>query len=415
MATAPTTVPAAGAALPTPPTTTDPTTFDTRADAFFTALPGLQTSENALAANVFTNATTAYNNTLEAAADAAAAASSAALAATYAGAIAWVSGTSYAIGDKRWSLINAVVYRRLTTGAGTTDPSLDTTNWAVYSTATPVQLVTGLVQLAIAGGAYALTNTTTQSAATNLCLYSRQFDLWTFTGTGSVTANAAMGYDGTTSMDLLSDTDAGAGSAHVQAPWITVANDSNSASASVHLKAGTAASTTLALYFTGGTTVTSYATVTWGATPSVAAVNGTAALTHLGAGVYRVSITAANNSTGNTSSLVRIFIAGTLASVNGTVYADMAQMELGTVVTSEIVTTTAAVTRSDGVVAPSRLVLPASPLANDVVECVVGNGILTNVIDPNGQTLEGVAGPVQLDGGQPMKLQFINSTWKRKL
>lgn len=409
----PVAIPAAGLPIPDP---VDRATFSAR------KLEQIRWANNEYATYSYNLGLAAYSNALDArvsattaAADAAASASSAALAATYAGAIAWVSGTSYAIGDKRWSLINGVVYRRLTAGAGTTDPSLDTTNWAVYSTATPVQLVTGLVQLAIAGGAYALTNTTAQSAATNLCLYSRQFDLWTLTGTGSVTANAAMGYDGTTSMDLLSDTDAGAGSAHVQAPGITVANNSNSASASVHLKAGTAASTTLALYFTGGTTVTSYATVTWGATPSVAAVNGTAALTHLGAGVYRVSITAANNSTGNTTSLVRIFIAGTLASVNGTVYADMAQMELGTVVTSEIVTTTAAVTRSDGVVAPSRLVLPASPLANDVVECVVSNGILTNVIDPNGQTLEGVAGPVQLDGGQPMKLQFINSTWKRKL
>lgn len=48
-----------------------------------------------------------------------------------AGAIAWVSGTTYAIGNVRYSPINFLAYRRKTAGAGTTDPSLDTTNWAL--------------------------------------------------------------------------------------------------------------------------------------------------------------------------------------------------------------------------------------------------------------------------------------------
>lgn len=48
------------------------------------------------------------------------------------GVVLWVSGTTYAIGDKRLSPINSTTYRRLTSGAGTTDPSLDATNWAVY-------------------------------------------------------------------------------------------------------------------------------------------------------------------------------------------------------------------------------------------------------------------------------------------
>ena len=46
-----------------------------------------------------------------------------------AGAVAWVSGTTYAIGDTRYSPINFQTYRRKTTGAGTTDPSADSTNW----------------------------------------------------------------------------------------------------------------------------------------------------------------------------------------------------------------------------------------------------------------------------------------------
>ena len=62
------------AALPTPPSTASPANFDTRADAFLAALPTFQTEQNALAANVFANAT-----------DAAASATTAATATTQAG------------------------------------------------------------------------------------------------------------------------------------------------------------------------------------------------------------------------------------------------------------------------------------------------------------------------------------------
>lgn len=51
-----------------------------------------------------------------------------------AGAIAnsvWVSGTTYAVGDVRYSPIDFLNYRRKTAGAGTTDPSADTTNWVL--------------------------------------------------------------------------------------------------------------------------------------------------------------------------------------------------------------------------------------------------------------------------------------------
>jgi hypothetical protein len=46
-----------------------------------------------------------------------------------ANAAAWVSGTTYAIGDVVYSPIDYQDYRRKTDGAGTTDPSADTTNW----------------------------------------------------------------------------------------------------------------------------------------------------------------------------------------------------------------------------------------------------------------------------------------------
>lgn len=61
------------------------------------------------------------------------AAISAAAAASTANAVAWVSGATYTAGDVRYSLLNFQSYRRLITGTGTTDPSLDTTNWTQIS------------------------------------------------------------------------------------------------------------------------------------------------------------------------------------------------------------------------------------------------------------------------------------------
>lgn len=56
----------------------------------------------------------------------------------------WVSGTNYAIGNVRWSPANYLNYRRITTGAGTTDPSADSTNWKL---AHPVVAFVNLGQL----------------------------------------------------------------------------------------------------------------------------------------------------------------------------------------------------------------------------------------------------------------------------
>lgn len=71
--------------LPTPPSTTSPGNFDTRADAFLGALPTFQTEENALASNIFNNATDAANSATAAASSASAASSSASAASTSAG------------------------------------------------------------------------------------------------------------------------------------------------------------------------------------------------------------------------------------------------------------------------------------------------------------------------------------------
>lgn len=158
--------------LPIPPSTSSPTDFDTKADAFLGALPTYQTEENALANNVFLNATDAASSASNAASSSTSASTqatnaalsavnasnSAALAASASGASIWVSGSTYSVGDVRYSPVTNRVYRRLTNGSGTTDPSLDNTNWGVIDNGYIVVTVTTTSVNAIAGMHYVLTN-----------------------------------------------------------------------------------------------------------------------------------------------------------------------------------------------------------------------------------------------------------------
>lgn len=103
-------------ALPTPPSRQDPTNFNDRADAFLSALPQFATEANLVASETNIASTNAVN------------ANQAVIAAT--NITKWVSGTTYANGAVVWSPINGLGYRRITaSGSGTTDPSLDTTNY----------------------------------------------------------------------------------------------------------------------------------------------------------------------------------------------------------------------------------------------------------------------------------------------
>jgi hypothetical protein len=105
-----------------------------------TALPTFATEANALQVDVnaqqvsaaaqVTLATTQAN--LSAAQATQSAASAAASAASSTASI-WVSGTTYAIGNVRFSPVSFQSYRRKTAGAGTTDPSTDSTNWVILA------------------------------------------------------------------------------------------------------------------------------------------------------------------------------------------------------------------------------------------------------------------------------------------
>lgn len=129
---------------PTPPTTPPPipqradrSTFSARVDAGFTWFVTLISEVYSLAQNAFNNATeaatsagAASTSAITATTQATNASNSANAAAATAGATLWVSGTSYtAYTSNVISPANGKTYRRLITGAGTTDPSLDATNW----------------------------------------------------------------------------------------------------------------------------------------------------------------------------------------------------------------------------------------------------------------------------------------------
>ena len=128
------TAPTAISALPEAPSTNDPANFDSEGDAFVASLATLRTETNSISTVNYNNAVDCYNNAVAAAASQVAAAASEAAAAASSGATIWVSGTTYAIGNVRFSPINFLSYRRTTNGAGTTDPSLDSTNWAIIGT-----------------------------------------------------------------------------------------------------------------------------------------------------------------------------------------------------------------------------------------------------------------------------------------
>lgn len=116
----PVTVPPSVTPAPSPaPSRGDRSTFSTRVDALMNWLSNAAAQFSDLADNV-------YSNTLVANTAAATAESTVNI-------TKWVSGTTYAEGNVTWSPIDFLAYRRKLAGAGTTDPSADSTNWAAIT------------------------------------------------------------------------------------------------------------------------------------------------------------------------------------------------------------------------------------------------------------------------------------------
>ena len=136
-------------ALPTPPSTSIPATFDTLADAFVAALPQLVTETNILAGEVVADRDSAEASNISAQAQVGLAAdqvtlatdqvtlatAQAVLATNAANAAVATIGVSlwtnvaYSAGDVRYSGINFLTYRRKSAGTYNLDPALDATRW----------------------------------------------------------------------------------------------------------------------------------------------------------------------------------------------------------------------------------------------------------------------------------------------
>ena len=116
--------------LPTPvPQSTDPVNFAPRADAFLAALPGFATAVNLQAEENNKAAAAAAASAAASAASASSARSASDLAVASAAAKQWSAATTYATGDLAWSPLSGLIYRRVTAGKSTTDPSADLASW----------------------------------------------------------------------------------------------------------------------------------------------------------------------------------------------------------------------------------------------------------------------------------------------
>lgn len=159
-------------AAPPVPNSDDPINdFDDQWEAFNAWVSAsLQPGVNAAVAEIALQALAAAASAAAAALSEIAAAAAAASAIATAGASVWISGTTYAIGEVRWSPANLQSYRRSTAGAGTTDPSLDTTNWVrlgdTSGLGSPIASAATVVLNSSLGDFFHITGTTTITAIT---------------------------------------------------------------------------------------------------------------------------------------------------------------------------------------------------------------------------------------------------------
>lgn len=290
----------------------------------------------------------------------------------------------------------------------------DASNFVVANSLGPFNIVTAAVQTAVSGQRYSLQGTTTEGAATNLLLWSEQFNnaVWTKTGS-SVTANSTSNPNG----DLLADTlTNSAGAASLMAQAVTVsASSTNDYYASLFIKKGTSSTATLNVFYTGNTENDLTFNFDTGVLTG-AAYPGESIAQFYGDGWWRIGFRILRDASASRTSIAfRIWESQRGTGVAGkTTYFWGAMLEAGATPTSYVISEGTQGVRSAGLVPPQRLVFPTSPAANAFVSVQIGNGLYTNVIHTNGQTFEGASGPLLLDTNNTgcLDCQFINGTWR---
>ena len=181
-----------------------------------------------------------------------------------------------------------------------------------------------------------------EAASTNNCLYSKDFSgaSWSLITT-SITVNTESAPDKTTTADTI---DATSVSGYVTQN-ITILDDTLTRSASVFLKQGTAAETTVRAFNTGGVTVNSEAKITWSTKTATTTYGNKIKIQLLDDDWIRVSIDITNDNSGNTTGVLRIY-PGAAGGTTGTCYAWGAQFEDIPMSSSFIETVASSATRS---------------------------------------------------------------------
>ena len=104
--------------------------------------------------------------------------------------------------------------------------------------------------------------------------------------------------------------------------------------------------------------------------------------------------------------------AGKFIKTDGTT-ASWASINIDTTVTGTSQTAVAGAGYALANVAATTVTLPASPSLYDKVVVKPTNGLTTNLIDPNGETIEGVAGTMIIDNEYAVvSLQYLNGSWR---
>lgn len=123
------------------PDTMTPTEFAEAAAAYVLAQRDLPTELNTFGEQVNVVGAEISANAVNVAADAVIAGAAAAAAAAASNATEWISGGPFVEGDVRWSPIDHLSYRCKVGNSGTTDPSIDSTNWAALVSASSIRRV----------------------------------------------------------------------------------------------------------------------------------------------------------------------------------------------------------------------------------------------------------------------------------
>ncbi len=250
-----------------------------------------------------------------------------------------------------------------------------------------------------------------QLQKTNFIIGSAAFDLspWASTGTLAVTANTTAAPNGATQADTLNDNDAAVTSSRNQA--VTIPNDSLPYCGSCYFTLGTSAQARITLALSGGTGVTQSVDFNPanGAQISASGTGSISVESDLINGVtwFRVSVTATNNTSGNTTATLSIAPASATNASTGTIIAWGAQVEQNSGSSDLIQTDVTAVTRRAGILPPylqDRSYRVRNLTTNYLVDVTADNGRLIITTTSVTVTLPGLAA-----AGPGFNLTFKNA------